>query len=66
MECVVKKYCLSAETRGMCRKCKEYDKFERKKSKSRQAIGRSNKRRGKSLNRNYSSTSRGITLKRVL
>lgn len=47
MECVVKPYCLSAETRGMCRKCKEYDKFERKKSKSRQAIGRSNKRRGK-------------------
>lgn len=46
-ECVVKKYCLSAETRGMCRKCREYDKFERKKSKSRQAIGRSNKRRGK-------------------
>ena len=31
----------------MCRKCKEYDKFERKKSRSRQAIGRSNKRRGK-------------------
>ena len=31
----------------MCRKCKEYNKFERKKSKSRQAIGRSNKRRGK-------------------
>ncbi len=26
----------------MCRKCKEYNKFERKKSKSRQAIGRSN------------------------
>lgn len=46
-DCVVRKWCLSAETRGMCRKCKEYDKFERKKSKSRQAIGRSNKRRGK-------------------
>lgn len=47
MDCVVAPYCLSKETRGMCRKCKEYDKFERKKSKSRQAIGRSNKRRGK-------------------
>ena len=46
-ECVVKPYCLSSETRGMCKKCKEYNKFERKKSKSRQAIGRSNKRRGK-------------------
>ena len=41
-ECVVKPYCLSSETRGMCKKCKEYNKFERKKSKSRQAIGRSN------------------------
>lgn len=46
-ECVVKPYCLSSETRGMCRKCHEYDKFERKKSKSRQAVGRSNKRKGK-------------------
>lgn len=46
-DCVVKKYCLSGEKRGECRKCREYDKFERKKSKSRQAIGRSNKRRGK-------------------
>lgn len=46
-DCVVKKYCLSSEKRGECRKCREYDKFERKKSKSRQAIGRSNKRKGK-------------------
>ena len=46
-DCVVKPYCLSSEKRGECRKCREYDKFERKKSKSRQAIGRSNKRRGK-------------------
>ena len=46
-ECVVKPYCISSEKRGECRKCKEYNKFERKKSKSRQAIGRSNKRRGK-------------------
>lgn len=46
-DCVVKPYCLSAERRGECRKCKEYDKFERKKSKSRQATGRANKRRGK-------------------
>lgn len=47
-DCVVKKYCLSAETtRGICRKCKEYNKFERKKSKSAVAIGRSNKRKGK-------------------
>ena len=46
-DCVVKPYCLSAERRGECRKCKEYNKFERKKSKSRQATGRSNKRKGK-------------------
>ncbi len=46
-ECVVKQYCLSGEKRGECRKCKEYNKFERKKSKSRQATGRSNKRKGK-------------------
>ena len=47
-DCVVKQYCLSAETtRGVCRKCKEYNKFERKKSKSAVAIGRSNKRKGK-------------------
>lgn len=46
-ECVVKPYCLSSEKRGECRKCVEYNKFERKKSRSRQAIGRSNKKRGK-------------------
>ena len=46
-DCVVKQYCLSGEKRGECRKCKEYNKFERKKSKSRQATGRSNKRKGK-------------------
>lgn len=46
-ECVVKQYCLTGEKRGECRKCKEYNKFERKKSKSRQATGRSNKRKGK-------------------
>lgn len=47
-DCVVKQYCLSAETtRGICRKCKEYNKFERKKSESAVAIGRSNKRKGK-------------------
>ena len=46
-DCVVKQYCLSAEKRGECRKCHEYLKFERKKSKSRVAIGRSNKQRGK-------------------
>ena len=44
--CVVKELCLSAERRGECRKCKQYNKFERKKSKSRQATGRSNKRKG--------------------
>lgn len=46
-DCVVKQYCLTGEKRGECRKCKEYNKFERKKSKSRQATGRSNKRKGK-------------------
>jgi len=46
-ECVVKQYCLTGEKRGECRKCKEYNKFERKKSKSRQATGRANKRKGK-------------------
>ena len=46
-DCVVKPYCLSSEKRGECRKCSEYNKFERKKSRSRQAIGRSNKKRGK-------------------
>lgn len=46
-DCVVKQYCLSSEKRGECRKCREYDKFERKKSKSRQATGRANKRKGK-------------------
>lgn len=45
--CSLKEYCLSAERRGECRKCKKYDKFERKKSKSRQATGRANKRKGK-------------------
>lgn len=45
--CPFKEYCLSAERRGECRKCKKYDKFERKKSKSRQATGRANKRKGK-------------------
>ena len=45
--CVVKPVCLSGEKRGECRKCKEYSKFERKKSKSRQATGRANKRKGK-------------------
>ena len=66
MECVVKKYCLSAETRGMCRKCKEYDKFERKKSNRDKLSVVLIRDAAKSLNRNYSSTSRGITLKRVL
>lgn len=46
-DCVLKQYCLSGEKRGECRKCHEYLKFERKKSKSRVAIGRSNKQRGK-------------------
>ncbi len=46
-DCVVKQYCLTGEKRGECRKCKEYNKFERKKSKSRQATGRANKRKGK-------------------
>ena len=45
--CFVKPHCLSAERRGECRKCKDMSKFERKKSKSRQATGRSNKRKGK-------------------
>jgi len=45
--CFLKKRCLSGEKRGECRKCKEFDKFERKKSKSRQATGRANKRKGK-------------------
>ena len=44
---MVKQYCLTGEKRGECRKCKEYNKFERKKSKSRQATGRANKRKGK-------------------
>ena len=45
--CDLKEVCLSADKRGECRKCKDWNKFERKKSKSRQATGRSNKRKGK-------------------
>lgn len=45
--CFVKPLCLSGEKRGECRKCNNMSKFERKKSKSRQATGRSNKRKGK-------------------
>lgn len=48
MECVVKKWCSSVEKeRGICRKCHDYEKFERKKSRSAVAIGRANKRKGK-------------------
>ena len=48
MSCVVEKYCLTKERKkGVCRTCKEYAKFERKKSKSAVAIGRSNKNKGK-------------------
>ena len=45
--CIVKSLCLTGEKRGECRKCKAFSKFERKKSKSRQATGRANKRKGK-------------------
>lgn len=45
--CIVKNLCLTGEKRGECRKCKTFSKFERKKSKSRQATGRANKRKGK-------------------
>ena len=45
--CFVKPRCITGEKRGECRKCRGMEKFERKKSKSRQATGRANKRKGK-------------------
>jgi len=46
-ECLVKQYCMYQYKRGICRECKEYNKFNREKNAVAVAMGIANKRKGK-------------------